>query len=252
MPVELPTRSAKPRAQGITHVLDRGLSVAQVDGLIEVAGEFVDIVKLGWGTALATQNLEPKLARYAGHGIPVVLGGTLTEVAIRQNRIDGLGAWLDGHGIRHVEISDGTIALEHEKKLDLIRRFVADGFTVLSEVGSKDNQDIMAPYRWVEQITAELEAGSSMVIAEARETGTAGIFRPDGEVRMGLIDEIAHAVDVGRVMFEAPQKDQQVWFLRRFGPECNLGNIAPDDVLSLETLRLGLRSDTLEDFSPGA
>lgn len=250
--MELPTRSAKPRAQGITHVLDRGLSVAQVDGLIEVAGEFVDIVKLGWGTALATQNLEPKLARYAGHGIPVVLGGTLTEVAIRQNRIDGLGAWLDGHGIRHVEISDGTIALEHEKKLDLIRRFVADGFTVLSEVGSKDNQDIMAPYRWVEQITAELEAGSSMVIAEARETGTAGIFRPDGEVRMGLIDEIAHAVDVGRVMFEAPQKDQQVWFLRRFGPECNLGNIAPDDVLSLETLRLGLRSDTLEDFSPGA
>lgn len=252
MPVQLPTRSAKPRSQGITHVLDRGLSVAQVDGLIEVAGEFVDIVKLGWGTAMATQNLEPKLARYAEHGIPVVLGGTLTEVAIRQGRIDGFGAWLDGHGIRHIEISDGTIALEPEDKLDLIRRFTADGFTVLSEVGSKDNQNIMAPYRWVEQINAELEAGSSMVIAEARETGTAGIFRPDGEVRMGLIDEIAHAVDVERVMFEAPQKDQQVWFLRRFGPDCNLGNITPDDVLSLETLRLGLRSDTLEDFSPGA
>jgi len=252
MPVRLPSRSAKPRDQGITHVLDRGLSVAQVDGLIEVAGEFVDIVKLGWGTALATQNLEPKLARYAEHGIPVVLGGTLTEVAIRQGRIDGLGAWLDGHGIRHVEISDGTITLEPEAKLELIRRFSADGFTVLSEVGSKDNANIMAPYRWVEQINAELEAGSTMVIAEARESGTAGIFRPDGEVRMGLIDEIAHAVDVGRVMFEAPQKDQQVWFLRRFGADCNLGNIAPDDVLSLETLRLGLRSDTLEDFSPTA
>lgn len=252
MPVRLPSRSTKPREQGITHVLDRGLSVAQVDGLIEVAGEFVDIVKLGWGTALATQNLEPKLARYAEHGLPVMLGGTLTEVAIRQGRIDRLCAWLEGHGIRHVEISDGTITLEPEAKLELIRRFCADGFTVFSEVGSKDNEQIMAPYRWVEQINAELEAGSAMVVAEARESGTAGIFRPDGEVRMGLIDEIAHAVDVGRVIFEAPQKDQQVWFLRRFGPDCNLGNIAPDEVLSLETLRLGLRSDTLEDFSPTA
>lgn len=250
MPVRLPTRSAKPRDQGVTHVLDRGLSIAQVDGLIEVAGEFVDIVKLGWGTALATQNLEPKLARYAEHGIAVVLGGTLTEVAIRQGRIDGFGAWLRSLGLSHVEISDGTISLEPETKLELIRRFSADGFTVFSEVGSKDNQNIMAPYRWVEQIQAELDAGSSMVIAEARESGTAGIFRPDGEVRMGLIDEIAHGVDVTRVMFEAPQKDQQVWLLRRFGPDCNLGNITPDDVLSLETLRLGLRSDTLDDFSP--
>jgi phosphosulfolactate synthase len=252
VPVTLPTRSAKPRAQGVTHVLDRGLSIAQVDGLIEVAGEFVDIVKLGWGTALATQNLEPKLARYAEHGIPVVLGGTLTEVAIRQGRIDGLGEWLRGLGLNHVEISDGSIELDPDTKLDLIRRFDADGFTVLSEVGSKDNENIMAPYRWVEQIQAELEAGSWKVIAEARESGTAGIFRPDGEVRMGLIDEIAHGVDVDRVMFEAPQKDQQVWFLRRFGPDCNVGNVAPDDVLGLETLRLGLRSDTLDDFSPTA
>ena len=220
--------------------------------MIEVAGEFVDIVKLGWGTALATQNLEPKLARYAAHGIPVVLGGTLTEVAIRQGRVDQLAGWLRGLGLTHVEISDGSIALDLETKLGLIRRFDGEGFTVLSEVGSKDNEQIMAPYRWVEQIQAELEAGSWKVIAEARESGTAGIFRPDGEVRMGLIDEIAHAVDVDRVMFEAPQKDQQVWLLRRFGPDTNLGNIAPDDVLSLETLRLGLRSDTLDDFSPTA
>ncbi|MFL5844926.1 MAG: phosphosulfolactate synthase [Solirubrobacteraceae bacterium] len=250
MPVRLPARSAKPRDKGLTHVLDRGLSVAQVDGLMEVAGEFVDIVKLGWGTALATQNLEPKLARYAEHGIPVVLGGTLTEVAIRQGRIDELLRWVGPLGISHVEVSDGTITLEPDDKLALIRRLAAEGFTVLSEVGSKDNQNIMAPYRWVEQIQAELEAGSWKVIAEARESGTAGIFRPDGEPRMGLIDEIAHHVDVERVMFEAPQKDQQVWLLRRFGPDTNLGNIAPDDVLSLETLRLGLRSDTLEDFSP--
>ena len=231
-------------------MLDRGLSVAQVDGLVEVAGDSVDIVKLGWGTALATQNLEAKLERYAAHGIPVVLGGTLIEVAIRQDRIDELVAWTRPLGIEHVEVSDGTITLAFEEKLALIRRLAGEGFTVLSEVGSKDNQNIMAPYRWVEQIQAELEAGSWKVIAEARESGTAGIFRPDGEPRMGLIDEIAHHVDVDRLMFEAPQKDQQVWLLRRFGPDCNLGNIAPDDVLSLETLRLGLRSDTLDDFSP--
>jgi phosphosulfolactate synthase len=231
-------------------VLDRGLSVAQVDGLMEVASDCVDIVKLGWGTALATQNLEPKLARYREHGIPVVLGGTLTEVAIRQDRVDELAGWLHQLGIRHVEISDGSITLESEAKLELIRRFAGEGFVVLSEVGSKDNDKHEAPYLWVEKIQAELEAGSWKVIAEARESGTAGIFRPDGEVRMGLIDEIAHAVDTDRVMFEAPQKDQQVWFLRRFGPECNLGNIAPDDVLGLETLRLGLRADTIDGFPP--
>jgi phosphosulfolactate synthase len=227
-------------------VLDSGLSLAQVDGLVEVAGGYVDIVKLGWGTALATQNLEAKLERYRGHGIPVVAGGTLTEVAIKQGRVDELSAWLRKLGIGHIEISDGSIAIEPEDKLGLIRRFVAEGFVVLSEVGSKDDQKIMAPYRWVEQIQAELEAGSWKVIAEARESGTAGIFRPDGEVRMGLIDEIAHAVDTDRVMFEAPRKDQQVWFVRRFGPECNLGNIAPSDVLGLETLRLGLRADTID------
>ena len=228
------------------------MSIAQVDGMIEVAGDAIDIVKLGWGTALATQNLEPKLARFKEHGIPVVLGGTLTEVAIRQGRVDQLAGWLHELGIRHVEISDGTIVLELEDKLELIRRFAGEGFVVLSEVGSKDNEKIMAPYRWVEQINAELEAGSWKVIAEARESGTAGIYRADGEVRMGLIDEIAHAVDTDRVMFEAPQKDQQVWFLQRFGSECNLGNIAPADVLGLETLRLGLRADTLDDFAPGA
>jgi phosphosulfolactate synthase len=252
VPVRLGERSSKPRQEGLTHVLDRGLSVAQVDGMIEVAGTFVDLVKLGWGTALATQNLEPKLQRYRDHGIPVVLGGTLTEVAIRQERVVQLADWLRKLGIEHVEISDGTITLDAESKLELIRRFVGEGFTVLSEVGSKDNDKIMAPYVWVEKIQAELEAGSWKVIAEARETGTAGIFRADGEVRMGLIDEIAHAVDTDRVMFEAPQKDQQVWFLRRFGPEVNLGNVAPEDVLSLETLRLGLRADTLDDFVPGA
>jgi phosphosulfolactate synthase len=243
--LDLPARSPKPRDRGITHVLDRGLALAGVDGLVEVAGNSVDLVKLGWGTALATGNLRPKLARYAEHGIPVVLGGTLTEVALLQDRLDGLIAFIRELGLRHVEISDGSITLPHERKLEIIRRLSGEGFTVLSEVGSKDRTEIMAPYRWVELIEAELAAGAWKVIAEARESGTVGLYRDSGEVRMGLVDEIAHGVDTGRLIFEAPQKDQQVWFLKRFGPEANLGNIAPDEVLSLETLRLGLRSDTI-------
>ena len=243
--LDLPDRSRKPREQGITHVLDRGMAVADIDGLIEVAGDFVDFVKLGWGTAVATRNLHAKLDRYRAHGIPVVLGGTLTELAIAQRRLDGLVDWLKELGLGHVEVSDGAITLDHAEKLRLIGRLSAE-FTVFSEVGSKDAAKIMAPYRWVEQIETELEAGAWKVIAEARETGTAGIYRPDGEVRMGLVDEIAHEIDPTQLVFEAPRKSQQVWFLRRFGPEVNLGNIPPGDVLSLETLRLGLRSDTME------
>jgi phosphosulfolactate synthase len=244
----VPARSPKPRERGITHVIDRGLSVAEVDGLIETVGASVDIVKLGWGTALVTANLKPKLELYAAHGIPVVLGGTLTEVAIKQGRVEGLIAWLHELGLRHVEISDGTISLEPEVKAHLIRALAGE-FTVLSEVGSKDADFIMAPYVWVEQIERDLEAGAWKVIAEARESGTAGIYRADGEVRTGLIDEIVHAIDADKLIFEAPQREQQVWLLHRFGSECNLGNIAPEDVLSLETLRLGLRSDTVERFA---
>jgi phosphosulfolactate synthase len=241
--LDIPERSVKPRERGLTNVIDRGLSVAAVDGLMEAAGASVDVVKLGWGTALVSANLPAKLARYAAHGVPVVLGGTLTELALRQGRIDGLLAWLRELGLRHVEVSDGTLALPSSEKCELIARLSGE-FTVFSEVGSKDAERIMAPYRWVEQIEAELRAGAWKVITEARESGTAGIFRADGEVRMGLIDEIAHAVDPERLVFEAPRREQQVWFLRRFGSEVNLGNIAPRDVLSLETLRLGLRADT--------
>jgi len=231
-------------------VIDRGLSVADVDGLLEVAGDSVDVMKLGWGTALVTSNLRAKLERYSAHGIPVVLGGTLTELAIRQGRVEGLIAWLHELGLRHVEVSDGTISLDPKVKHELIERLAAE-FTVLAEVGSKDADFIMAPYVWVEQIERDLEAGAWKVIAEARESGTAGIYRADGEVRTGLIDEIAHAVDPQRLIFEAPQREQQVWLLKRFGNECNLGNIVPADVLSLETLRLGLRSDTVERFALG-
>ena len=179
-----------------------------------------------------------------------MLGGTLTEIAIRQGRVEGLVAWLRELGLRHVEISDGTITLDAEVKRALIERLSGE-FVVFAEVGSKDADFIMAPYIWVEQIERDLDAGAWKVIAEARESGTAGIYRADGEVRTGLIDEIAHAVDPDRLIFEAPLQRQQVWLLKRFGTECNLGNIAPDDVLSLETLRLGLRSDTVERFAVG-
>jgi len=179
-----------------------------------------------------------------------VLGGTLTELAIRQGRVDGLVEWLRELGLRHVEISDGTITIDADVKRELIERLSAS-FTVLAEVGSKDVEFIMAPYIWVEEIERDLAAGAWKVIAEARESGTAGIYRPNGEVRTGLIDEIAHAIDTDRLIFDAPLHRQQVWLLTRFGSECNLGNIAPDDVLSLETLRLGLRSDTLERFAGG-
>jgi len=231
-------------------VIDRGLSIAEVDGLLEVAGACVDIVKLGWGTALVSANLQPKLERYAAHEIPVVLGGTLTEIAIRQGRVDGLIAWLRELGLRHVEISDGTVALEPDYKRALIERLSSE-FVVFAEVGNKDADFIMAPYVWVEQIQRDLEAGAWKVITEARESGTAGIYRADGEPRTGLIDEIAHAIEPDKLLFEAPLRPQQVWLLKRFGTECNLGNIAADDVLSLETLRLGLRSDTVERFALG-
>ena len=251
--LDLPERPQKPRERGITHVLDRGLSIAEVDGLIEVAGAAVDLVKLGWGTALVTGNLVPKLERYREHGIPVVLGGTLTELAIAQNRLDALVARLHQLGLVYIELSDGTINLDHDRKLELIES-LAKEFTVLSEVGSKDDTRIMAPFRWVEQIESELEAGAWKVIAEARESGSVGIFRHDGEVRQGLVDEILHAIDGSKILFEAPRKEQQVWFVRRLGPDVNLGNIAPEEVLSLETVRVGLRADTAvavpEDADP--
>jgi phosphosulfolactate synthase len=241
--LELPERSDKPRDQGLTHVLDRGLSAAGIDELVEVAGPYIDIVKLGWGTAVIAPNLEQKLARYRAHGIPVVLGGTLTEIAIGQGRLEQLLQWIDRLGLVHIEISDGTITLPHDEKLALIERLAKD-FRVLSEVGSKDDTKIMAPYRWVKLITEELEAGAWKVITEARESGTVGIFRHDGEVRQGLIDEVTRAIPFERLLFEAPRKDQQVWFVTKLGANVNIGNVPPEDVVSLETIRLGLRADT--------
>jgi phosphosulfolactate synthase len=179
----------------------------------------------------------------------VVIGGTFWEACLAQGRLAEWKDFIGDLGLRHVEVSDGTVDVPHEQKLACIEEYAAD-FTVLSEVGSKDGNAVIAPYRWVEMIRGELDAGAWKVITEARESGTAGVFRGDGEVRSGLIDEIAQSVDVDRLLFEAPQKAQQVWFIRAFGPNVNLGNIPPDEVIPLETLRLGLRSDTLRTM-PG-
>ncbi len=243
----LPARVAKPRNVGMTHVMDKGLGLADIRSMVEMGGDYIDIVKLGWGTSYVTGILREKLDLYNSLGIPVVCGGTLLEVAEVRGKIDGYRSWLFEQGFASVEVSDGTIDMPRERKLELISLFAQD-FQVLSEVGSKDAEEISAPYQWVEWIKEEQQAGSWKVITEARESGTAGIFRTTGEVRSGLIDEIAHEIDVTTLLFEAPQKDQQAWFIKHFGPDVNLGNIPPDEVIPLETLRRGLRSDTMMDI----
>ncbi len=243
----LPLREPKPREHGLTHVIDKGMTLAEIDGLFETAGDYVDIVKLGWGTSYVTRNLREKISRYHAHGTPVVCGGTLFEAAVALGKVEEFRRWNHEMGFTHVEVSDGTLRMERESKQELIRT-LAEEFVVLSEVGSKDQDAIYAPYQWVAWIKEELEAGAWKVITEARETGTAGIFRGTGEVRSGLIDEIVHEIPQDRLLFEAPQKDQQAWFVRHLGPDVNLGNVPPDEVIPLETLRLGLRSDTMPDL----
>ncbi len=245
----LPDRSPKPRSAGLTHVIDTGLSTTAVGGLLRQAAAHVDLVRLGWGSAYVTADLEEKLAVYREHGMPVMLGGTLTELAWRHGRIDELCDWLDALGIDAIEVSSGVVAIPSAQKAALIEQ-LAGRFTVFAEVGEKDPNALMAPYRWVALIREALEAGAQLVVCEGRATGTAGLYRPDGEARAGLIDEIVHEVDRGKLVFEAPRKHQQVWLIERYGSEVNLGNVPPAEVLSLETLRLGLRADTLAQFHP--
>jgi len=240
----VPARPGKPREVGITHVMDKGLNLRDIEGLFDTAGQFVDIVKFGWGTSYITNNLEKKIALYRSFETPVVCGGTLFEAVYGRGRMDDFKRWLTEHRFSHVEISDGTIEIPRERKLELIADFARD-FTVLSEVGSKDSEVVYAPYQWVAWIKEELAAGAWKVITEGREGGTAGIFRSDGDMRTGLLDEIAHEVAVDNVLFEAPTKASQAWFVKHFGPNVNMGNIPPDEVIAVETLRLGLRADTL-------
>jgi phosphosulfolactate synthase len=244
--LDLPPRPGKPRAEGLTHVIDKGLNLREIEGLFDTAGQYVDIVKFGWGTSYVTNNLEKKIALYRSFETPVVCGGTLFEVVYARGKLDEFRRWLTEQRFSHVEISDGTLEIPRERKLELIADFARD-FTVLSEVGSKDEEVVFAPYQWVEWIKEELEAGAWKVITEGREGGTAGIYRPTGEMRTGLVDEIVHEIELGDLIFEAPTKSSQAWFVKQLGPNVNLGNIPPEEVIPLETLRLGLRGDTLKE-----
>jgi phosphosulfolactate synthase len=233
---------------GLTHVIDKGLGPRAWEDILEVAGDHISIVKLGWGTAAVTRNLERKLEVLREK--PVVIGGTYFEVIYSKGKLDEYKSWLQGLGLQHVEISDGTVEIPRERKLELIADFARD-FTVLSEVGSKDSSVEYTAEQWVQWLQEELDAGAWKVITEAREGGTAGIFDSSGGMRTELIGEIAMTVGPVNVVFEAPTKAAQAWFIKEFGPSVNLGNIPPDEVIPLETLRLGLRGDTLREVLLG-
>ena len=243
----LPERTTKPRESGLTHVLDKGYSLDQVRQFLEVSGSYVDIVKLGWGTAVVTPNVREKIALYQSFGIPVCFGGTFFEVCLRQGKFDEFLALVDECGMECVEISDGTVAMEEEDKLAILRK-LSKRYKVLSEVGSKDEAVVITPSTWIDSIKRELEAGAWKVITEGRESGTVGIYRPTGDVKDGLLEEIRESFDTSQLLFEAPIKKQQAWFIKQFGPNVNLGNIPPEEVISVETLRVGVRGDTLLTF----
>lgn len=239
----IPERTSKPRSSGFTMSMDKGLSVRAAEDLVDVSGEYLDVIKLGFGTSVVTPNLEKKLAVYREAGIPYYFGGTLFEAFVARGQFDDFRRYLDKFKAPYVEVSDGSLDIKTEDKLAYITSLAKD-FTVLSEVGSKDDSVVIPPYKWVEMMNAEMEAGSFKVIAEARESGTVGVFQKSGETRMGLVDEILHSVNSDSIIWEAPQKSQQVYFIKKVGANVNLGNIAPHEMIALETLRIGLRGDT--------
>jgi phosphosulfolactate synthase len=243
----IPERAAKPRERGFTMAMDKGLSIREVEDFLEVAGEYVDIVKLGWATSFVTPNLTKKLDAYRAAGIPTYFGGTLFEAFIARNQFEDYRRVLDKYQMTFAEVSDGSLEMPHDEKCAYIAK-LAEQVTVLSEVGSKDAEKIIPPYMWIRLMKAELEAGAWKVIGEAREGGNVGLFRSTGEVRSGLVEEILTQVPFEKILWEAPQKAQQVWFIKLLGANVNLGNIAPSEVIPLETIRLGLRGDTFDHF----
>lgn len=243
----LPERTKKPRQHGFTMAMDKGLSCREVEDFLSVASDHIDIVKLGWGTSFATPNLPAKLEIYNDAGIPVYFGGTLFEAFIVRDQFEDYRMILDKYGMKYAEVSDGSIELDHDLKCEYVRK-LSDQVTVLSEVGSKDVEKIIPPYKWIELMQKELDAGAWKVIGEAREGGNVGLFRSSGEVRSGLVQEILTKIPFEKIIWEAPQKAQQVWFIKLLGANVNLGNIAPNEVIPLETIRLGLRGDTFSHF----
>jgi phosphosulfolactate synthase len=244
---QIPERIAKPRKSGITMVMDKGLSTEEAKNFLSIAHPHVDIVKLGFGTSFVTPNLRDKLDVYASYDIPVYFGGTLFEAFLIRNQFDDYLSVCKEYGITYMEVSDGSIDIPHAEKCGYIEKLTKYG-TVLSEVGSKDAEHIIPPYKWIELMRAELNAGSTYVIAEAREAGNVGIYRGSGEVREGLVQEILTQIPAEKILWEAPQKSQQLYFIELIGCNVNLGNIAPSEVIPLESMRVGLRGDTFHLF----
>lgn len=242
---QIPERTAQPRTSGLTMVMDKGLSINEVRDFISVTRPHIDIVKLGFGTSFVTPNLREKIEVYHSHNIPIYFGGTLFEAFLIRNQFDDYIAVCKDYGISYVEVSDGSVSIPHAEKCGYIEKLTKHA-TVLSEVGSKDAAHIIPPYKWIELMRAELEAGSSYVIAEAREAGNVGIYRGSGEVREGLVQEILTQIPAEKIIWEAPQKAQQLYFLELIGCNVNLGNIAPNEVIPLEAMRIGLRGDTFD------
>lgn len=244
---KIPERSKKPRQSGLTMVMDKGLSLREVEDMLSVSSDHMDIIKLGWATSYVTPNLMEKIELYHSANIPVYLGGTLFEAFIIRDQFEDYVRVLEKYNLKYAEVSDGSIVLDHDVKCDYISK-LTQHVTVLSEVGSKDAAKIIPPYKWIEQMQKELDAGAWKVIGEAREGGNVGLFRDSGEVRQGLVEEILTQIPNEKIMWEAPQKAQQVWFIKLLGTNVNLGNIAPNEVIPLETIRLGLRGDTFDFF----
>ncbi len=246
---QIPERTKKPRVYGITMVTDKGLSVGETNDFLSVASPHIDIVKLAFGTPVVTNNLDEKIKIYQSHNIPVYLGGLLFEAFIIRNQFDDYLRVIQEYGINYMEVSDGSISITHAEKCGYIEKLTKYGL-VMSEIGSKDKdrEHITPPYKWIELIQEELEAGASYIIAESREAGTVGIYRNSGEVREGLIQEILTKIPAEKIIWEAPKKDQQLYFLELIGCNANLGNIDPHEVIPLETMRVGLRADSFHFF----
>jgi|SRR5690606_15795960 len=245
---KIPERTTKSRNYGLTMVMDKGAGLQSIEDTLALGASYIDIVKLGFGTSMVTENLKEKLDLYKKHNIATYFGGTLFEAFLIRNQLEDYIAYLKKYNMQYVEVSDGSINIPHAEKCKYIERLVKEGFTVLSEVGSKDIENIMPPYQWIEQMENELKAGSSYVIAEAREAGNIGIYRGSGEVREGLVQEIIRKIPAEKIIWESPQKSQQVYFLDLLGCNANLGNIAFSEVLALEATRIGLRGDTFQFF----
>lgn len=240
---QIPDRNIKPRDNGITMIMDKGLSIQEAKNFLSIAHPHIDILKLGFGTAFVTPNLEEKIKVYQSYDIPVYFGGTLFEAFLIRNQFNEYIEVCKKYNINYMEVSDGSITIPHAEKCGYIEKLTKYG-TVLSEVGSKDEANIFPPYKWIELMRAELDAGASYVIAEARESGNVGLYRGSGEVRQGLVQEILTQIPPEKIIWEAPQKGQQLYFLELLGCNVNLGNIAPTEVIPLEAMRIGLRGDT--------